>query len=221
MKRVLIVDGDSQVSDALQSTLSGGGYQCTCVSDGAQAVNLMGGSGYDAVVTEMSVSGVGGFELLDYIRYVKIPAVIVIGSRSDSRTRIRALRAGADDYVQKPLDPEEVMVRLEKILSRRPSAGQSKKQTIEYDEYTVDLAERAVFANEKRVELTPKEIGMFIALLTNRGVTLQRESLFREVWDAEFDGSTRTLDLHAQRLRHKLGLGERLKSVYKVGYRLD
>ena len=159
---------------------------------------------------------VNGYELLDYIRPMGIP-VIFLTARTAVDDRVKGLLAGAEDYITKPFAMAELQARMEVVLRRFHKVD----SRLAYDNMEIDVESRKVMTPEGPVSLTPKEFDLLVLLVRNRGVALFRSRIFQIVWESDFEGDTRTLDLHIQRLRKKLHLEDRLKTVYRVGYRLD
>ena len=157
-----------------------------------------------------------GFELMEYIRPLGIP-VIFITAKSDVRDRVKGLRLGADDYLVKPFEIVELLARVESVLRR---AGKLER-LITVDNVEIDTQSMSVKKDGIPVDLTNKEYGLLLLFVRNRGIALFRETLYEKVWEADYTGDTRTVDLHVQRLRKKLGWENKIHAVYKVGYRLE
>ncbi|MEL7563745.1 MAG: response regulator transcription factor, partial [Dehalobacterium sp.] len=143
--------------------------------------------------------------------------VIFITAKTDINDRIRGLRLGADDYISKPFQVGELLARVEAVLRR---FGKSKRK-IEMYGVTIDLNSREVRKDGQPIELTVKEFELLIQLIQNKNVALRRSWLYERVWESEFTGETRTLDTHIQRLRKKLNWEDRIKTVFRIGYRLE
>jgi len=219
--RILIADSDPVTCETLRHSLSEAGYRCTVSEDGLAAANLLELNRFDLLLMETALPSLDGLELLDYARQLKVPCIIV-SAAADIGDRVRGLRAGADDFIAKPFALPEVLARVEAVLRRCSSVGiEAEPLVLSYDEFVINTRSRKLLSGGERVELTPKEFDFFVLLVKNRGHVLYRDQLYRDLWDIEYDGTTRTLDLHAQRIRRKLNLGERLTAVYGVGYRLE
>ena len=160
--------------------------------------------------------GIDGYELLKQIKPTGTP-VIFITAKGSVQDRVMGLRAGADDYLVKPFEIVELIARVESVLRR---AG---KCTTVYTlgDVTVDTESMLVTKGGEPVTLTRKEYDLLLLFLQNQNVALFREAIYERVWDSDFMGDTRTVDLHVQRLRKKLGWQTRLASIHKVGYRLE
>ncbi len=158
---------------------------------------------------------INGYELMEYIRPMGIP-VIFITAKASLDDRMRGLTSGAEDYLIKPFEIVELLARIN-IVMRRYNKADSK---LHYKNIEADIDNRTVTLDGKPVVLTPKEFDLLVMFIRNINITLYRDRLYESIWETDWMGDTRTLDLHVQRLRRKLGLKENLKSVYNTGYRL-
>ena len=159
---------------------------------------------------------INGYELLEYVKLIGTP-VIFLTAKSGVDDRIKGLKLGADDYIIKPFQIGELLARVEALLRRY---GKINKKII-FSGVEVDVASRIVSKDGKAVDLTVKEFDLLVELIQNKNVALYREQLYKKVWNEEFMGDTRTLDSHIQRLRKKLNWEEKIKTVFRVGYRLE
>ena len=160
---------------------------------------------------------IDGYELIEYIeKTVKTP-VIFITAKSQTKDKINGLKKGADDYITKPFDIEELIARVEAVI-RRYNKG---NDIINIADVTINVNSRTVKREKEKVELTPKEFDLLVLLSRNKNIALYRETIFEKIWGEEFEFETRTLDLHIQRLRKKLDWKDRIKTVYKIGYMLE
>ena len=199
MNRILIVEDEVPIAQLIEMSLARAGYQCEAVNDGCAAADKIEQNDYDLVLLDIMLPGLDGYELLEYLRPMGTP-VIFITAKGTLGDRVRGLNLGADDYIVKPFEVAELVARVESVL-RRTGRGATKAGV--------------------PVALTPREFDLLEQLLRNRGAALYRDVLFERVWGGEMDDGTRTLDLHIQRLRKKLGWQEHIKTVYKVGYLLE
>ena len=162
------------------------------------------------------VPGINGYELLEYIKTKEIP-VIFITAMGDLDDRVKGLRAGAEDYITKPFEMLEVQARIETVLRRY----HKMEEKIEIFDTTIDLSSRTVMQGGKQIMLTWKEFELLLFFVRNKNIALYRETIYENIWDSDYMGDSRTVDLHVQRLRKKLNWGDKIQSVYKVGYRLE
>lgn len=214
--RVLIAEDEAPIREMLRLTLTQAGYDCDCAQDGEQACDLADLHTYDLCLMDIMMPLADGFEVAKYLKPLGIP-VIFLTARNQTGDKVRALLDGAEDYIVKPFVVAELLARMEVVLRRY----HKDSSILHYAEYELDLTARTVTVGGELKELTPKEFDLFVLLVRSRGSVLFRDYLYQSVWDMPLDGETRTLDLHIQRLRRKLSLGKRLKSVYGMGYRLD
>lgn len=214
---VLIVEDDEAIANLLYMDLSDEGYRCTCVYNGREAADLLEkNTDYDFILLDIMLPEVNGYELLEYIRPMEIP-VIFLTAKSAVKDRIEGLKLGADDYIVKPFQSGEVIARMEAVLRRY---GKNRKN-LSFADVTINLESRKAYQGGVEVELTVKEFDLLVELIQNKNVAQYRDRLYEKVWNEPFMGDTRTLDTHIQRLRKKLGWEEHIKTVFRIGYRLE
>lgn len=216
MIRILIVEDERAISDLVKINLTRAGYECTCVYDGVAAADILECNKFDLIILDVMLPGFDGFELMEYIRPMGIP-VIFLTAKAALNDRLKGLTSGAEDYIVKPFETVELLARIGIVLRRY----NKESERLVYNNIEVDAEKRTVMYDGAEAELTPKEFALLVLLIRNRGITLFREKIYEEVWGMEFSAESRTLDLHIQRLRKKLGLEDSLKTVFKVGYRLE
>ena len=216
MNRILIVEDEVAIARLIEMSLVRAGYQCEMVHDGLKAADKIEQTDYDLVLLDIMLPGLDGYELLEYLRPMDT-SVIFITAKGTLGDRVKGLNLGADDYIVKPFEVEELVARVESVL-RRAGKGGAKLQAFDG---TLDTMARTVMQGGIEVALTPREFDLLEQLMRNRGAALYRDVLFSRVWGGEMDSDTRTLDLHIQRLRKKLNWHQKIKTVYKVGYMLE
>ena len=216
MLNLLIVEDEQAIANLIYVNLSDEGYRCTCVFDGKQGADLIEKEQFDLILLDIMLPDIDGYELLEYIKPLGTP-VIFITAKSTVNDRIKGLRLGADDYLVKPFLIGELSARVEAVLRRY---GKSEKQ-ITVDDVFINIESHRVTKNGNPVELTVKEFDLLLVLVRNRNVALYRDKLYEKVWNEPFTGETRTLDTHIQRLRKKLDWDDRIKTVFRIGYRLE
>ena len=216
MLNILIVEDEISIASFIEKGLTANGYACRVVHDGLHAADLIESENFDLILLDVMLPGADGFELMDFIRPIGTP-VIFITARSAVSDRVTGLRLGADDYLVKPFELIELLARMEAVL-RRHHKGTSE---LTLGDVTVALDSRRVRQNGKDIELTAKEYDLLVFLLQNRDMALFRETIYERVWQGEYTGDTRTIDLHVLRLRRKLQWEGRLVSVNRIGYRLN
>lgn len=216
MIHILIVEDERAISDLIRLNLTRAGYECTVAYDGKRAADILESRDFDLVLLDIMLPYINGYELMEYIRPLKMP-VIFITAKGDLTDRIRGLTSGAEDYIIKPFEIVELLARVGIVLRRYNKLG----QLLTFANIEADVENQTVTRAGKTVELAPKEFELLVFFMRNQNITLFREKIYEEIWGSEFPVESRTLDLHIQRIRKKLGLTEELKTVFKVGYRLE
>lgn len=214
--RVLIAEDDAAINDLMRMNLNDAGFTCICTHDGLAAADLLEQDSFDLVLLDLMLPHVNGYELLEYARPLGVP-VIIITARSSIPDRVKGLNLGADDYIVKPFAITELTARIEAVLRRY----NKDQKILMIEDVEINTISRVVTKSAAAVELTLKEYELLVMLVRNKNIALFRETLFERIWGSSFMGNTRTLDLHIQRLRKKLGWEDKVKTVYKIGYRLE
>ena len=216
MISILIVEDERAISGLLRMSLTKAGYRCTCASDGMEAADLLVDHHYDLILLDIMLPGIDGMTLMEYIRPMDIP-VIFITAKDAVDDRVRGLRAGAEDYIVKPFEIAELLARVDVVLRRyRKAAAVIRLHGLEIDTYAVK-----VVRDGAELHLTPKEYELLLLFARNPGRALYRETIYEQVWGEYYPYGSKTVDLHVQRLRKKVGWEHCLHSVNKVGYRLE
>lgn len=217
MSRILIVEDEIAIADLIRIELEARGYRCEIALDGEAGADCIEKKQYDLLLLDIMLPKIDGYELLEYNRRTAQIPTILLTARSRTRDKIEGLKAGADDYVTKPFEMDELAARIEAVLRRYHKGNEIQK--IGNVEINVNM--RTVKKAGEFVLLTPKEFDLLTLLVQNKNYALYRETIFEKVWGAELEFETRTLDLHIQRLRKKLDWKDRIKTVYKIGYMLE
>lgn len=216
MLRVLIVDDEKPISDLINMSLTSAGYDCTCVYDGLSAADIIDKNQFDLILLDVMLPGVDGFELMDYIRPKEIP-VIFLTAKTSVNDRVKGLKLGAEDYLIKPFEVIELLARVETVLRRTHKLD----KILEVGGLTIDTSSRTVMRDSEKILLTKKEFELMLLFVRNPNIALYRETIYERVWESDYMGDSRTVDLHVQRLRKKVGWEDNIKAVYKVGYRFE
>ncbi len=216
MNKILIVEDEISISDLIKIELEMRGYKCEVANDGEIASDYIEANNYDLVLLDIMVPKIDGYEILEYIKQtVKIPTIFLT-AKSQTKDKIMGLNCGADDYITKPFEIEELVARIEAVLRRY------NKNSIEViGDISINPVARSVRRGKDEISLTPKEFDLLLLFIQNKNFVLYRETIFEKVWGEELEFETRTLDLHIQRLRKKLNWKEKIKTVYKIGYMLE
>jgi two-component system, OmpR family, phosphate regulon response regulator PhoB len=222
-QRVLVVDDERDITALVAYHLARAGYRVATASDGAAALKAAKAEPPDLVVLDIMLPGMNGIDVLAELRRrddTRQVGVILLTARKEETDRIRGLSAGADDYLTKPFSPEELVLRVAAVL-RRLAAAPAAGAVLKAGDITIDRAAHTVQVAGKSVELTPLEYRLLLLLAERRGRVQSRPQLLEQVWDAQADIQTRTVDMHVQRLRAKLGpAGDLIETVRGFGYRL-
>ncbi len=216
MKKILVVDDERSINDLIVMNLKLSGYECLQAFDGGQAVNLAKAENPDLIILDIMLPVYDGFTLMEKRMFGDIP-VIYLSAKDQLTDKVRGLTAGADDYLVKPFEAAELLARVDSVLRRT-----SKHHRI----YTIsgtriDLDERTTTVDGNPVKLTCREFELLEALILNQNLALTREQLLNLAWGEDYFGETRTVDVHITKLRKKLHLENYIKTVYKLGYRLE
>ncbi len=215
MIRILIVEDDRDIARLIKIALDNAGYSADIACDGAEGADMLERKSYNLVLLDIMMPNVDGFELFSYIKEYKTP-VIFITARGGIEDKTKAFRMGADDFLVKPFEIEELILRVENVLRHYGYADSNF--TIKNLE--VNVAKRMVKKDGVEVPLTYKEFDLLILLYHNRNAALNRYVMYDKIWGDEQTDNSRTLDIHIRRLRQKLDLDNEIKTVFKVGYML-
>lgn len=214
--KILIIEDEEMIADIISRGLTRAGYQCECVYDGTDAAGLLEEKRYDLILLDIMLPGVVGYELMEYIKNLGIP-VIFITAKARLEDKIKGFKLGADDYITKPFELAELTARVEAVLKRYYKT----QSRISVAGMEIDTLSRTVKKNGRLVELTAKEYDLLLVFLRNRNIALYRERIYEEVWGGEYDPDSRTVDIHVQRLKRKMGLEDYIISVRGIGYRFE
>ncbi|WP_273327719.1 response regulator transcription factor [Vallitalea guaymasensis] len=216
MIKILIVEDERAISDLIEMSLSCEGYECTCAYDGRYAADILEKKNFDLVLLDIMLPYINGYEILEYSKTLSIP-VIFLTAKDELEDKVKGLRAGAEDYITKPFEISELIARVETVLRRYDKAD----SIYQIDDISIDLNSMQVIKSGKNIQLTAKEFYVLVMFARNTNKALYRRQIYSQVWNEVYLGDSRTVDLHVQRVRKKLGLEDKIVSVYKVGYRLE
>lgn len=214
--KILIVEDEKSISDLIYLSLSDEGYECICAFDGKSAADIIESENFDLILLDIMLPYINGFELLEYCNALSIP-VIFLTAKDELKDKVKGLRAGAEDYITKPFEIAELVARVETVLRRY--SGNETYYLI--GNIRIDVNSMQVYKDNTVVPLTMKEFYILVLFAKNPNKALYRSLIYRQVWNEDYLGDSRTVDLHVQRVRKKLGLENKIVSVYKVGYRLE
>ena len=217
MNRILLAEDDHAIADAVALNLRTVGYEVVAFDDGAlAAASLQKDHSFDLALLDIMLPGLDGFALFALMEQYNIP-VIYMTAKTDSESEVRGLKEGAEDYIVKPFEIVTLLVRIEKVLLRTGRLNQIYR----FKEYTLDAENRTLTRAGEPIELTPMEFDVLTVLMKNKNRTVSRDRILDEIWGESYFGDTRTVDVRIANLRKKLGLTDEIRTISKVGYRLE
>ena len=216
MIHILIVEDEKPISNLIRLSLKKAGYDCTCAYDGAEAADILEERRFDLILLDVMLPEIDGFSLMEYIRPMEIP-VIFLTAKNAVNDRVKGLELGAEDYLVKPFEIIELLARVNVVLRRYNKTAAE----LRVGGLVIDTQAMLVTKEGENISLTPKEYELLLLFARNPGIALYRETIYERVWNEDFPYGSKTVDLHVQRLRKKLGWEDILHAVPKVGYRLE
>lgn len=205
--QILLVEDDAGVALVVSDLLRSAGYLVEVESDGNSALAHASASRFDLLILDVMLPGRDGFEICEQVRRSGYDgAILMLTARSQVGDRVHGLRRGADDYLTKPFDPEELLARAEALLRRTGKGPRLEVETIEFGLVHVDFRSGHVTRDGKEIQLTPKEFRLLQFLVDRRGQVQSRETLLKELWSERPFITPRTVDVHIAWLRQKLEL---------------
>ncbi|MDO5798994.1 MAG: response regulator transcription factor [Eubacteriales bacterium] len=215
--KILVIEDDRAISELLCMNLEAAGYETVAVYDGEEAQRLLlWHEDADLAVVDIMLPGKDGFALMEDFRTTGLP-VIYLTAKDDVASKVKGLKLGAEDYMVKPFEMLELLVRIEKVLER---TGRARK-VLTIRNIMVDVQSHQVLKDGIPVNLKPMEYDLFVLLLQNKNIALGREELLKRVWGEDYLGESRTVDVHIGQLRKKLKLYDEIRTIPKLGYRLE
>ncbi len=216
-KRILIVEDGEAIAKMIAMNLRIANMEPVIFYDGAEAqASLEADHSFDLALLDIMVPGKDGFELLEILKPYAIP-VIFLTAKDDVSSKVQGLKGGAEDYIVKPFEVLELLVRIDKVLART----QRSAEIITVCDLEINLTEHTVRKNGEEIMLKNMEFELLSVLAKNRNIAISRGDLLGLVWGVNYLGETRTVDVHIGQLRKKLGLHECIKTIPKIGYRLE
>jgi two-component system alkaline phosphatase synthesis response regulator PhoP len=221
-QRILVVDDEINIQELIRVNLEQAGFEVEIADNGIAALGKFEANKPDLIILDLMLPGKDGYDVCKAIRKTSNVPIIMLTAKETELERVLGLELGADDYITKPFSPLELIARIKAVLRR--SSGQEDDEA---DEYTVGsifmkVGTREVLVKGKPVDLTRKEFDLLHTFMQNAGKVLTREFLLQKVWGYEYEGETRTVDVHIRHLRRKLGPEgeERIETIHGVGYKL-
>lgn len=216
MVKILIAEDEEPIANLIRMNLKKAGYACECAYDGQEAADRMEEGHYDLLLLDIMLPKINGYELMEYAKSIQLP-VIFITAMDSTENKVKGLKMGAEDYLAKPFEIVELLARVEAVLRRCNKIG----RMLHVLDVDIDLSSRTVMQNNQQILLTLKEYELLLFFARNPNIALYREVIYEQVWEKEYTGDSRTVDLHVQRLKKKLGWDKHICAVYKIGYRLE
>ncbi len=214
MYRIFVVEDDEAIRRLLCMDLSIAGYEPIPARDGQEALEMLQrGERFDVALVDVMLPGIDGFQLMEPLKAHGVP-VIYLTAKNDLESKLTGLTSGAEDYIVKPFEVMELLVRMEKVLARHCAGG-----IITVSDLTIYGEERTVLKGGRPIQLKPLEFDLLLFFVRNQNIALSRERILAEVWGLDFYGESRTIDIHVSSLRRKTGLP--IVSVPRIGYRLE
>lgn len=214
MAHILIVEDDFAIRELVKRNLQMVGHTCVCVSEGNQVISIMEQNRFDLVILDVMLPGLSGFEIIQEIEDVPVIFVTAKGSLED---KLKGLGLGAEDYIVKPFEILELIARVGVVLKRY----EKNDTKIMIEDVEVDMKQHIVIKAGEIINLTPQEFRLLEVLIQNKNLALSREQLLNLAWDYDYEGESKTVDVHIRKLRQKLGLENAIKTISKIGYRLE
>ena len=215
--RILVVEDEEAISELIEMNLTVAGYEVVQVYDGGKVEEVLEQeAGFDLALVDVMLPGRDGFSLMEVMKHFRIP-VIYLTAKTDVGSKVRGLRSGAEDYIVKPFEVLELLVRVEKVLERTGK----QREMLEFADIRIVLGEHQVYKAGQEISLKPLEYDLLVLLAKNKNRAFTRDQLLNQVWGNDYLGGSRTVDVHIGQLRKKLGLADVIKTIPKIGYRLE
>ncbi|CAM4165288.1 response regulator transcription factor [Jeotgalicoccus halotolerans] len=230
-EKILLVDDEERIRKLLNLYLTREGYEITEAGDGREALEFALNNDFHCILLDLMMPEMNGIEVAKELRKEKSTPVIMLTAKGEEADRVEGLEVGADDYIVKPFSPREVVLRVKAILRRSSETAfiendSSAKDIIVYEHLVIDNDAHRVLADDKKVNLTPKEYELLLFLAKSPDKVFNREELLKEVWNYDFYGDLRTVDTHVKRLREKLNkvspeASQMIHTVWGIGYKFE
>ncbi len=216
MIKILIIEDDINIAKMIKATLSIVNYKGHCCFDGKSGAEEAQKGIYDLILLDVMLPEMSGFDVMESIKDCGTP-VIFLTALQDVADKVKGLRLGAEDYIVKPFEALELLARIDVVLRR----SNKTQNIINYYGISVDVNGHTITNNGEPVQLTPKEFDVVVYFLRHQDIAVSRERLLSSIWGYEFEGESRTVDIHVQQVRRKLNLKDKLVTIPKLGYRLE
>ena len=214
MANILIVEDERSINELLNRNLTLVGHSCSAAFSGEEALEYIAHSGFDLILLDIMLPKLSGFDIMAQTGDTPVIFLTALDTLDD---RVKGLNLGADDYIVKPFETLELLARVQAVLRRT----QKEDTQFVVDDVVVDIAGHKAYLKGEEADLAPQEFELLRTLIVNRNIALSRDKLLELAWGYDYAGDTRTVDVHIQKLRKKLNFEDRIKTVFKLGYRLE
>ena len=214
MAKILVLEDEKAINDLVALNLGMVGHTTVQAYSGKEALRAAQETPFDLLILDVMLPDTNGFSVYEKLKDTPAIFLTALGETAD---KVKGFERGADDYIVKPFEMTELLLRVEAVLRRTHRS----ERRYSIDDLVIDFEAKTVQKGGEPVDLTLQEYALLEVLIKNRNIALSRQRLMREAWDISFMGETRTIDVHIQRLRKKLGLDERIKTIYRLGYRFE
>ncbi|MGG1555479.1 response regulator transcription factor [Paenibacillus ferrarius] len=225
--QILVVDDEWNMRNLLRIYLTKNSYEVTEARNGHEALTLVANLEFDVIILDVMMPEMDGWEVCSKIRETKQTPILMLTARTETKDKVHGINVGADDYLVKPFEPEEMIARVFALLRRSQmfDAGVMSNKTIKHPDLTIDPVGREVFMLNKSIDFTPKEFDLLYLLADQSKRAFTREALLTQVWGQDYFGDIRTVDTHVKNIRdkaRKVGLSYNLiQTVWGVGYKFQ
>ena len=218
---VLVIEDEESIASFISMYLEKEGFKVDVAANGTRGLALAREKPTQVVILDLMLPDIDGFEVCRRLRHESDVPIIMLTARDAATDKVVGLELGADDYITKPFDPRELVARVKSVLRRTEAAGRGEDTMLSAGEVTLHPGRREVKVRGEEVKLTAKEFELLHFLMINQGLALSRQQLLEQVWGYDFYGDTRTIDVHVNQVRKKLGDAVNIETVRSVGYKLS
>jgi len=219
--KILIVDDEPAIVDLIKLNLQLEGIESTSCNNGLDAIKMAHSENPDLILLDIMMPGMDGFQVCKELQDLNIP-IILLTAKNSIKDKLYGLELGADDYITKPFDSRELIARVKTVLRRVNKYSSKDDSSIIAGPISINIKERKVHIDGREVVLTPKEYDLLLFFIENQKIVFSRENILESVWGYEYIGDSRTVDMHIQRLRRKLGkYSTFIKTVFSIGYKFE
>ncbi len=223
-KRILCIDDDTNICDLLKMYLTKEGFEVDVANDGVQGMDVFRARTPDLILLDIMMPNMDGWQVCKEVRKVSGVPIIMVTAKGETIDKVLGLELGADDFIVKPFDMNEVVARIKAVLRRSSQQSSGQPEVLRFDRVEISLQRYELKIDGKTVDLPPKELELMYFLASNRNRVFTRDQLLDKVWGYDYLGDSRTVDVHIKRLREKLeGVSDKwsLKTVWGVGYKFE